>query len=227
MKKLAKKIGCAFAVALAAVGMCVSLASCGDTKPELIDTYYSYTYLKQIKSMDSTDYYISQTFTVALYSDNTYTCQIDITELTENSEDYGKEEVNVIGHGSNDGPVACMVCITRTGNYTLTTDGLSVFTLELSEADRIIYATNAVGAHHSMVPTDDNGDINYLDSNNAEQTAAFDTKWFGKWEDFDNLVGAKVTLTGDAVSHIFDAGSVMFEYKTPMFALAFQRPDIW
>jgi hypothetical protein len=226
--KLGKKVlVAALAVAmLASVGAMV--AGCGDssdsnsgntaTAVTLVDTYQSQTRLKYFTVAEDRDFYICETYTVELYSDNTYVCAINISECQQKLANFEYDIVNIIK------PLA-VTTFTRTGTYTMTKDeSVGSFELTLSKATRLTYATNAGGGHYPVVPT--NG-ARYFDSADADSVAEYETEWYGKWSDLENLVGAEVTLTGDTENHMFDAGCMVFDYKSCMFVTLLNRDDVY
>lgn len=175
---------------------------------ELIDMYQSQTRLKYFTVADDRDFYICETYTVELYSDGTYVCAINLSECQQKLANFEYGDVNVIA------PLA-VTTFTRTGTYELTKDeSVGSFELTLGRATRLTFATNAGGGHYPVVPTNS---VRFVDSNDPEATAAFETEWYGNWEELEALVGAEVTLVGDSASHLFDAGQMVFDYKSPMF----------
>lgn len=210
MKKAGKFAVAALAAVLAVSAACFAFAACGESAPELTDTYQSQARLKYFTCAEDRDFWISEAYTVELYSDGTYVCAINITESQQKlaNFEYSDTESNVIA------PLA-VTAFTREGTYTMTTDdSVGSFSLTLGKATRVTFSTNAGGGHYPVVPTNN---VMYVDSNDAEATAAFETEWYGDWEELEALVGAEVTLTGSTSTHMFDAGQMVFEYKSPMF----------
>ena len=225
-----KKWCAACVAAMLCVASVFALTACGEgtgnpgeggepqeTAAKVIDVYQSQARLKAFHVRETSEYWVSEAFTVELYSDGTYVCNINITEDYQSLKDFEYDQVNIIK------PMAVSF-FTRFGSYELTKDeALGTFSLKLGKADRLIYATNAGGGHYPLVPTNN---VVYVDSTDAEATAAFDTEWYGDWNDLEALVGAEVTLTGDSTTHMFDAGTVIFEYKTPMW-YTLDGSEIW
>lgn len=228
-----KKWLVAFLAALMCVVGAFAFAACGEdtgdggtqqgdgpeqTAAEVIDVYQAQARLKAFHVRETSEYWVSEAFSVELYSDGTYICNINITESYQSLKNgFEYDQVNVIN------PMAVSF-FTRFGTYELTEDEeLGTFSLKLGKADRLIYATNAGGGHYPLVPTNN---VVYVDSNDTAATAAFDTEWYGDWSEFSALVGAEVTLTGDSTTHMFDKGQVVFEYKTPMW-YTLDGSEIW
>lgn len=198
------------AVMMAAVifGGSIMLTGCQGKSAELVGVYQSQTRLKYFTVAEDRDFYIAETYNVELYSDNTYVCSINITEAQQKLANFEYGDVNVIK------PLA-VTTFTRRGTYTKTEDtSVGAFTLDLGEATSLTYATNAGGGHYPIVPTNS---VMFVDGNDKAAADAFETEWYGTWEDLQKLVGAPVTLTGDSATHMFDAGCMVFEYKSPMF----------
>lgn len=203
-----KKILAAFLIAVLAIASVAVFAACGDTAAQLTDTYQSQTRLKYFTVAEDRDFYIAETYAVQLYSDGTYVCAINLSEAQQKLANFEYDDVNIIK------PLA-VTTFTRTGTYTLTKDdSVGTFSLKLSEATRLTYATNAGGGHYPVVPTNSQ---TYFDSDVAADVEAYETEWYGKWADLHKLVGAEATLTGDSATHMFDAGCMVFDYKSPMF----------
>lgn len=221
MRKLTKKVLATAIVAMVAVGV-GSMAACSNSAPELVDTYYSYINTRVICMEDANeDYYISDCYTVALYSDNTYVCQVDVTELSEGKGDKG--EMNKVGFGDDDGPMHVVTSITRMGTYTIDNDGRG-FTLTLGKADRIIYTSNGTAGHSGLLVQIGEERVNYIDSAEID-TSNFSSGLYGTWDDFCNTVGKEVTLTGDSVAHVIDNTCTVFDYKSPLFNI-YNRQDL-
>lgn len=214
MKKGIKKAN-VILMSAAVLGCSLMLAGCQkEEAPELVGTYQSQARLKYFTVAEDRDFYISESYAVNLYSDNTYVCSINITEAQQKLANFEYGDVNVIN------PLA-VTTFTRCGTYTLTEDdSVGSFTLDLGEADRLIFATNAGGGHYPVVPTNS---VMYVDSADQAAADAFETEWYGNWDDLEALVGAPVTLTGDSSTHMFDAGCMVFEYKSPMFVTLLNR----
>lgn len=175
---------------------------------ELVDMYQSQTRLKYFTVAADRDFYICETYTVELYSDGTYVCAINLSECQQKLANFEYGDVNVIA------PLA-VTTFTRTGTYELVeNESVGSFELTLGQATRLTFATNAGGGHYPVVP---NNSVRFVDSNDPEATAAFETEWYGDWEELEALVGAEVTLVGDSTTHMFDAGQMVFDYKSPMF----------
>lgn len=200
-----------FATLIAAALTTASLAAmagCNAESAELIDMYQSQTRVKYFTVAADRDFYICETYTVELYSDGTYVCAVNMTEAQQKLANFEYGDVNIIN------PLA-VTTFTRCGTYEMTKDdSVGTFALTLNEATRLTFATNAGGGHYPVVPTNS---VMFVDSEDADAVAAFETEWYGKWEDLQALVGAKVTLTGDSATHMFDAGCMVFDYKSPMF----------
>ncbi|MBO4990136.1 MAG: hypothetical protein J6D37_07380 [Clostridia bacterium] len=184
------------------------MTGCNTQTAEVTEVYQSQTRLKYFTVAEDRDFYICETYTVELYSDGTYVCAINMTEAQQKLANFEYGDVNIIK------PLA-VTTFTRFGTYELSKDeSVGTFSLTLNEADRLTFATNAGGGHYPVVPTNA---VMFVDSNDADAAAAFETEWYGKWADLQALVGAKVTLTGDSTTHMFDAGCMVFDYKSPMF----------
>jgi len=218
MNKLVKN----FVLALASTATLFSAVGCNakSQKVELVETYMSTGTIKYITKRDTMDYYVMQNYTIDLYSDNTYQCDVALLEFfwKKSNEAQVVNKMNVF--------VASQV--SRTGTYSKTVNEVEgTFSLSLEAADRVIYYTNAGGGHYPLVPSNDEGQV-YFDSAKEGDKERFETEWFGKWDEFYNLVGAKVTLTGNEVTHILDKEQNIFDYKTPMFyTLSFDPEDIF
>ena len=205
--KRSKMIGLLMAAALALGALACMMAGCSGGA-ELVDMYQSQTRLKYFTVADDREFYICEPYTVELYSDGTYVCAINLSECQQKLANFEYGDVNVIA------PLA-VTTFTRTGSYELTKDeSVGSFELTLGKADRLTFATNAGGGHYPVVPSNS---VRFVDSNDPEATAAFETEWYGDWEELEALVGAEVTLVGDATTHMFDAGQMVFDYKSPMF----------
>lgn len=218
MKK--NKLFIALTAAVMALVTVFALVGCGETKAELVDMYQSQTRVKYFTVATDRDFYICETYTVELYSDGTYVCAINMTEAQQKTAnfEYKSEAANIIN------PLA-VTTFTRTGTYELTkNDSLGTFSLKLGKASRLTYATNAGGGHYPVVPA---GEKKFFDSANAADVAEFDTEWYGKWNELEALVGAEVTLTGDTATRMFDAGCMVFDYKSPMFFTLLNRDDVY
>lgn len=217
MKGIKKLLAAAAVTAISAATL-VSLAACGGSSAEIVGLYQSQTRLKYFTVAEDRDFYICETYTVELYSDNTYVCSINMTECQQKLANFEYDDVNVIA------PLA-VTTFTRTGTYTLTEDdSVGTFELTLSDADRLTYSTNAGGGHYPVVPADG---AKYYDSADAESIADFETEWYGDWDALYDLVGVEVTLTGDSATHMFDAGCMVFDYKSPMFYTLLGRDDVY
>lgn len=217
MKKL-KTILVATVCAIVAATSLACLAACSGSSAELTGLYQSQTRLKYFTVAADRDFYIAETYTVELYSDGTYVCAINISECQQKLANFEYDEVNVIA------PLA-VTTFTRTGTYTLTEDdSVGTFELTLGEAARLTYSTNAGGGHYPVVPTDG---AKYYDSADPDSIADFETEWYGNWDELCDLVGAEVTLTGDSATHMFDAGCMVFDYKSPMFSTLLGRDDVY
>lgn len=205
MKRL--KIASLVASILALVSFACLMTGCSESV-ELVGMYQSQARLKYFTVAADRDFYICETYTVELYSDGTYVCAINITEAQQKLANFEYDDVNVIA------PLA-VTTFTRTGSYVLTEDeSVGSFELTLGTADRLTFATNAGGGHYPVIPSNS---VRFVDSNDPEATAAFETEWYGNWDELEALVGAEVTLVGDSTTHMFDAGQMIFEYKSPMF----------
>lgn len=205
MKKF-KMAATLLALSLMAASAC-ALTGCSESA-ELIDMYQSQTRLKYFTVASDRDFYICETYTVELYSDGSYVCAINLTEAQQKTANFEYGDVNIIN------PLA-VTTFTRTGNYTLTkNESVGSFELTLGKADRLTFATNAGGGHYPVVPSNS---VRFVDSADPEATAAFETEWYGNWAELEALVGAEVTLVGDSTTKMFDAGQMIFEYKSPMF----------
>lgn len=209
--KLGKKFIAIALSSIAAIGLCVGLTACSPAEtPKVVDTYQSQTFLKFYHVVDTNHYFVAQTYTVDLYSDNTYVCDINVSECYQKLDGFEYGQVDVMN------PLA-VTTFTRFGTYELNVnDEEGTFSMVLNPCTRLIYATNAGGGHYPLVPENK---VVYVDSEDEEATAAFETEWFGTWSELEALVGAKVTLTGNSTTHMFDKGAdnQIFEYKTPMW----------
>lgn len=196
----------------------VPLTGCSNTSAELVDTYYSNTRMKVLSpsGMDA-QYLVLETFSVSLYSDNTYVCQINITESLARGEAAESE----VSYRS----VRNVNAFTRYGTYELVeNEADGTFSLKLGKADRIIFALN--GGHQQLDP---GTGYSYIDSAVPETIANFASQWewYGDWENFSNLVGAEVELSGSLETHLFDENAVVFEYRTPNFAFLPDAGNLW
>lgn len=208
MKKRGKIITLFAMIAVFVATLSVSILTGCSGSAELIDVYQSQTRLKYFTVADDRDFYICETYTVELYSDGTYVCAINISECQQKTANFEYGDVNIID------PVA-VTTFTRVGEYELTVqESVGTFSLTLGQATRVTFATNAGGGHYPVVPTNS---VYFVDSNDAEAAAAFETEWYGDWDDLVALVGAEVTLIGDSTTHMFDAEQMVFEYQSPMF----------
>lgn len=205
--KRSKIIVSLVAAILAIASFACVMAGCSGGA-ELVDMYQSQTRLKYFTVAADRDFYICETYTVELYSDGTYVCAINLSECQQKLANFEYGDVNVIA------PLA-VTTFTRTGTYELVeNESVGSFELTLGQATRLTFATNAGGGHYPVVP---NNSVRFVDSNDPEATAAFETEWYGDWEELEALVGAEVTLVGDSTTHMFDAGQMVFDYKSPMF----------
>lgn len=208
MKKALKKLSVILAAVLAILGCVGCQGEAQQESAELIGTYQSQARVKYFTVAEDRDFYIVESYAVSLYSDNTYVCTINITEAQQKLANFEYGDVNVIN------PLA-VTTYTRCGTYTLTEDeSVGSFELELGEAERLTFATNAGGGHYPIVPTNS---VMYVDSDDEEAAAAYETEWYGSWDDLKAVVGAPATLTGDSATHMFDAGCMVFDYESPMF----------
>lgn len=209
----------ALLVVVLVLAVMLPLTGCGSdpVKPvELVDTYYSNTRMKVLtpSGMDK-QYLVLETFSVSLYSDNTYVCQINITESLSGG---GDAEVSYRS-------IRNINAFTRHGTYELVkNEADGTFSLKLGKADRIIFALN--GGHQQLDP---GTGYSYIDSANPATIENFEAQWewYGNWENFSNLVGAEATLNGNLETHLFDENAVVFEYRTPNFAFLPGGGDLW
>ncbi len=196
-----------FFAALLFIVMTVSMmlfSGCSE-KTELTGTYQTITKMSLQSSGDNYDFLMGQSTTLSLYSDGTYVCQIVITEgmKTKAEGSIGTDFMFI--------PLAT-TSITRYGTYEITTDtDLQEDRISLSEATRIIYATNAHGGHYALVPDG----MLYCDSADEEQAAKFITGWFGSMDDLKAKVGQAVELTASTDNHMIN--EQIFDYETPLF----------
>lgn len=206
--------------ALLALLMIFALAGCNAAPKAVtvIDTYQSAGRLKVLKGTDTMDYFVMESYSIQLLSDNTYICAINISEPYQSlKNDFEYDTVNILKD-------IAVSTVTRFGTYEISIDEeLGTFTLKLGQADRVIYSTNAGGGHYPIVPSNN---LKYIDSADETTTADCSIEWYGTWDDFMAKVGAEVTLTGDAASHICDAGQMIFEYRTPMY-YTLDGSEIW
>lgn len=207
MRKFTTKVGSIMMAIF--LGASFMLTGCQNAEEkELVGTYQSQARVKYFTVAEDRDFYIVESYAVNLYSDNTYVCTINMTEAQQKLANFEYGDVNVIN------PLA-VTTFTRCGSYTLSEDtSVGSFSLDLGEADRLTFATNAGGGHYPVVPTNS---VMYVDDKDKDAADAFETEWYGNWDELKSLVGAPVTLTGDSATHMFDAGCMVFEYKSPMF----------
>ena len=213
MKKV-NRIVCALLVLM----LVLAFAGCGAEEVKVIDTYQSAGRLKALKGTETMDYFVMESYSIQLLSNNTYICAVNISEPFQSlKNDFKYDTVNILKD-------IAVSTVTRYGTYELTVDEeLGTFSLKLGKADRVIYSTNAGGGHYPIVPS--NG-LKYIDSDDKASTADCSIEWYGTWDEFVNKVGAEVTLTGDAASHICDPGQMIFEYRTPMY-YTLNGSEIW
>lgn len=193
---------------LAMAFCCVTLGQTSALAANVVETYQQPIYLNLLPAGEKYDYVGSSATTLQLLDDGTYVVQTVVTDGLKSRAE-GEKASDFIHLA------LATFSITSFGTYTLEEDeDLGTLMCTLSEADRMIYATNAGGGHYPIVPADGSY---YMDSANEEQKAAFETEWFGDYDAFHEKFGSEKTIELDPVNHMIAKDSVIVDWQTCHF----------
>ncbi len=191
-------------VLMTAIMLISAFVFAGCSKPvELVETYQSGTRISLTFSSANYHMFKLETLTVSLYSDDTYVCQMVISEGVMPVSGPSSEKEYFFN------PMATTT-ITRYGTYVKNADiTIDETTIELNEATRIIYSTNiSGGVSGALLPEG----MNYCDTNDEEAAAKFNTEYFGDINGLKSVVGTTVTITAKETTHVIDSNWEIFDY---------------
>lgn len=196
------------ALVLATV-MTVFCVGCGGAeKGGVVETYQQATQLNLLPAGEKYDYVGTTTSTLQLLGDGTYVLQSVLTDGVKTRAE-GEKATDFTFMG------LATFSITQFGTYSLEEDKeMGVTKCTLSEANRMIYSTNAGGGHYPLVPADGSY---YMDSADEKQKAAFETEWWGTYDEFHEKFGAEKVLELDPVNHMISKDNVIIDYTTCHF----------